>query len=155
MEVGRAQFPNIKSTQVLFGGVDGEDQLFYIHHFHLHNNEPCLSTKICITHVSNRPFYSYVWNQGWSSHCFDTNLPALLCRSSYSYANHYFSRTISITKQRFVSKQGHHQPHIHSKARVLSSQLKNGLFFLGITAVPREIKDNAYAKCRGGGGGGG
>ena len=35
-----------------------------------------------------------------------------------------FSRTISITKQRrFVSKQGHRQPHIHSKARVLSPQL--------------------------------
>ena len=34
------------------------------------------------------------------------------------------SRTISITKQRkFVSKQGHCQPHIHSKARVLSPQL--------------------------------
>ena len=26
--------------------------------------------------------------------------------------------------------------------------------FLGITMVPREIKDNAYAKFRGGGGGG-
>ena len=31
---------------------------------------------------------------------------------------------ISITKQRrFVSKQGHRQPHIHSKARILSPQL--------------------------------
>ena len=34
-----------------------------------------------------------------------------------------FSRTISITKQRrFVSKQHHCQPHIHSKARVRSPQ---------------------------------
>jgi len=77
---------------------------------------------------NNRPFYSYVWNRGWSWPCFDTNLPALSCKSSYSYANQYFSRTISITKQRrFASKQGHRQPHIHSKARVLSPQLKNGL----------------------------
>ena len=77
----------------------------------------------------NRPFYSYVWNRGWSWPCFDTNLPSLSCTSSYSYANQYFSRTISITKQRrFVSKQGHRQPHIHSKARVVSPQLKNGLF---------------------------
>ena len=81
--------------------------------------------------LHNRPFYSYVWNRGWSWPCFDTNLPALSCKSSYSYANQYFSRTISITKQRrFVSKQGHRQPHIHSKARVLSPQLKNGLFVL-------------------------
>ena len=70
----------------------------------------------------------------------DTNLPALSCKSSYSYANQYFSRTISITKQkRFVSKKGHRQPHIHSKARVLSPQLKNGLFtyarFLGVNKV--------------------
>ena len=27
---------------------------------------------------------------------FDTNLPALLCKSSYSYANQYFSRSISM-----------------------------------------------------------
>ena len=60
---------------------------------------------------------------------FDTNLPALLCKSSYSSANQYFSVTISITQQRrFVSKRGHRQPHIQSKARVLSAQLQNGLF---------------------------
>ena len=36
----------------------------------------------------------------------------------------YFSRTISITKQRrLVSKQGHRQSHIHSNARVLRPQL--------------------------------
>ena len=55
---------------------------------------------------------------------FDTNLPALLGKSSYSSGNYYFSRTISITKKRgFVSKQAHREPHIHSKARVLSPQL--------------------------------
>ena len=62
----------------------------------------------------NRPFYSCVWKRGSGWPCFDTNLPALLCKSSYSYANQYFSRTISITKQRrFVSKQGHPQPRFH------------------------------------------
>ena len=71
-----------------------------------------------------RPIYSYGWKQGWRWPCSDTNLRALLCKSSYSYANEYFSRTISITKQRrFVSKQGHRQPPIHSKVRVLSPQL--------------------------------
>ena len=74
--------------------------------------------------VYKRPIYSYGWKRGWRWPCSDTNLRALLCKSSYSYANWYFSRTISITKQRrFVSKQGHRQPHIHSKDRVLSPQL--------------------------------
>ena len=36
---------------------------------------------------SNRPFYSYGWKRGWRWPCFGTNLPALLCKSSYSYAN--------------------------------------------------------------------
>ena len=62
----------------------------------------------------NRPFYSCGWKRGWGWPCFDTNLPALLCKSSHSYAYKYFSRTISITKQRrFVSKQGHPQPRFH------------------------------------------
>ena len=69
----------------------------------------------------NSPFYRYGWKGGWRWPCFDTNLPALSCNSSYSYSNKYFSRPISITKQRrFESKPGHRQPHIHSKARVLS-----------------------------------
>ena len=84
------------------------------------------TSRLCKNgHFHIRPFYSYVWNRGWSWPCFDTNLPALSCKSSYSYANQYFSRTISLTKQRrFVSKQGHRQPHIRSKARVLSPPLK-------------------------------
>ena len=35
-----------------------------------------------------------------------------------------------MTKQRFVSKQGHRQPHIHSKARERGPQLLNGLLSL-------------------------
>ena len=54
----------------------------------------------------NRAFYSYGWKQGWRWPCFDTNLPALLCKSSYSYANQYFSRTIIFPYQ---SKGGLHQ----------------------------------------------
>ena len=69
-------------------------------------------------HLFNRAFYSYGWKQaGWRWPCFDTNLPALLCKSSSSYANQSFSRTISITKQRrFASKQGYSQLHMHSQA---------------------------------------
>ena len=90
---------------------------------------------------NKRPFYSYVWNRGWTWPCFETNLPALSCKSSYSYANQYFSLTISITKQRrFVSKQGHREPHIHSKARVLSPQLKNGLFSFRKTSIKLSLK---------------
>ena len=71
-----------------------------------------------------RTFYSYGWKWAWRWPCFGTNLSALLCKSSYSYSNLYFSVTISITKQRrFVSKKGHRQPHIHWKARVQSLQL--------------------------------
>ena len=33
----------------------------YIQYFHVHNNAPCLSTKICITHVSN-----FSWVLQWS-----------------------------------------------------------------------------------------
>ena len=64
--------------------------------------------------------------RGWSWPCFDTNLPASSCKSSCSYANYcsIFSRILSIAKQRrFVSKQGHRQTHIHSKARILSPPL--------------------------------
>ena len=44
--------------------------------------------------------HSYEWKWRWRWPCFDTNLPALLCKSTCSYANYYFSKTISITKQR-------------------------------------------------------
>ena len=33
----------------------------------------------------NRPFYSYRWKRGWSWPCFDTTLPALLCKSCCFY----------------------------------------------------------------------
>ena len=113
-----------------------------------------LGVKLSLGHAGfnpNRPFYSYAWNRGWGWPCFDTNLPALSCKSSYSYANQYFSRTISITKKRrFVSKQGHRQPHIHSKARVLSPQLKNGLLpeeplgplYMSVTSLLRSPTRN-------------
>ena len=45
----------------------------------------------------NSPLYSYRWKRGWSWPCFDTTLPALLCQP---------------------------QPHVHSKARILSRQLE-------------------------------
>ena len=35
----------------------------------------------------NSPFYSCRWKRGWSWPCFDTTLPALLCKSCLSYAN--------------------------------------------------------------------
>ena len=35
----------------------------------------------------SKPFYSYEWKRGWRWPCFDTNLLALLCKSSFSYAN--------------------------------------------------------------------
>ena len=38
-----------------------------------------------VNKVSIRPFYSYGWKRGWGWPCFDTNLPALLFKSSYSY----------------------------------------------------------------------
>ena len=78
---------------------------------YIRDETPCL---MLFAIISNRPFYSCVWKRDWGWPCFDTNLSALLCKSSYSYANYYFSRTISITKQRrFVSKQGHPQPRFH------------------------------------------
>ena len=74
--------------------------------------------------VYNSPFYSYRWKQGCSWPCFDTNLLALLCKSGFSYAKYEFFRIISIRKgKRFVSKHGQSQPHVYSKARILSSQL--------------------------------
>ena len=39
------------------------------------------------SNLGNRPFYSCGWKRGWGWPCFDTNLLALLCKSSYSYAN--------------------------------------------------------------------
>ena len=70
------------------------------------------------------PFYSYRWKRGQSWPCFDTSLLALLCKSCCSYANLYFSSITFTTKgRRFVSKQGQPQPHVHSKARLLSPQL--------------------------------
>ena len=48
-----------------------------------------------------------------------------------SYVNQVivFFSIFSIRKGRtFLPKQGQLQPHIHSKARILSSQLQNGLF---------------------------
>ena len=44
--------------------------------------------------------------------------------------------------------------HLHNNAPCLSTKILHNRcfqFFLGITMVPREIKDNAYAKFRGGG----
>ena len=32
-------------------------------------------------------YYTYRWKRGWSWPCFDTNFPALLCKSSFSYAD--------------------------------------------------------------------
>ena len=40
-----------------------------------------------------------------------------------------------IKQRRFVSKQGHRQPNIHSKARVLSPQLLNGLLHVVTKSV--------------------
>ena len=48
-----AQFPNkIKSREVLYGGVDGEEDQFFIYilHFHLDDNAPCLSPKALHSH---------------------------------------------------------------------------------------------------------
>ena len=76
--LGRAQFPNkIKSREVLYSGVDGEEDQFFINilHLHLDDNTPCLSPKALHSH----------WFQ----------------------------------------------------------------LLLGITVVPKEIKDNTYAKFRG------
>ena len=52
------------------------------------------------TDHSKRPFYSYGWNWGWGWPCFDTNLLALLCKSSYSYAKH----TVAFFKDNFHNK---------------------------------------------------
>ena len=50
---------------------------------------------------------------------------SLLCKSCFSSANWYFLSKIYICKGRkFVSRQGQPQPHVHSKARILST-LKN------------------------------
>ena len=40
--------------------------------------------------VAYSPSYSYRWKRGWSWPCFDTTLPAWLCKSCFSYANWYF-----------------------------------------------------------------
>ena len=64
---------------------------------------------------------------------------------------------ISITKQRrFVSNQGHRQPHIHSKAKVLSPQLKNGLLpeeplgplYMSVTSLLRSPTRNWVFRTR-------
>ena len=35
----------------------------------------------------NRPFYNYGWQRGWSRPCFDTTIPAFLCKSCFFYSN--------------------------------------------------------------------
>ena len=75
-----------------------------------------------------RPFYSFLlsclafeWKWGWRWPCFDRNLPAFLMLMML------FSCLlvgICIWKAvRFLTKQGQLQPHFHSKARQLSTQL--------------------------------
>ena len=60
----------------------------------------------------------------------------------FQHANLYFSTIISMRKQkRFVSKQGQPRPRTQLKARVLTKQLKNGLFeatLLGPLLPPRN-----------------
>ena len=47
-----------------------------------------------------------------------------MCKSWYPDANKPVNMIIYIgKKRRFVTKQGHRQPHFYSKARALSSQL--------------------------------
>ena len=46
---------------------------------------------------------------------------------------------------RFVSKQGQPQPHVLSKARAPSPQLKNGL----LTIIFLHYHKNALASCKG------
>ena len=72
----------------------------------------------------NTLFDSYRWKGRWSWPCFDTTLSALLCKSFCSYANWHFLSIICTRKgKRSVSKQGPPQPHVLSKAGILSSQL--------------------------------
>ena len=48
---------------------------------------------------------SYRWKRGWSWRCFDTTLPALLCKSCCSYDNRYFLNIVFIRKgKRFVTR---------------------------------------------------
>ena len=73
--------------------------------------------------VAFSPSFSCRWKRGWSWPCFDTTLPALLCKSCFSYANWYFffSKIYMYKGRRFVLKEGQTQPHVHSKARILST----------------------------------
>ena len=67
---------------------------------------------------TNRPFNScvlsclaFVWKWGWCWPCYDRNLPAILMLM------------MLFVFVRFLSKQGQHQPHFHSRARQLSTKL--------------------------------
>ena len=72
----------------------------------------------------NSPFYSYRWKRGWSWRCFGTNLPDYYANYVVLMLTRILLSIISIRKgKRFVSKQGQAQPHVHSKARMLSPQL--------------------------------
>ena len=55
---------------------------------------PYWTVEISGLHNSNRAYYSCLlrelaseWHRGWRIHCFDTDLPVLLCKSSLSYAH--------------------------------------------------------------------
>ena len=56
---------------------------FLIRHWVSFRTFSCIVTPFF--HYNKRPFYSYGWKWCRRWPCFDTNLPALLCKSSYSY----------------------------------------------------------------------
>ena len=65
-------FPPIAAERLVFA------DKYTVYSFFLYSKE---------TVESILPLYSYWWKRGWSWPCFNTTLPALLCKSCYSYAD--------------------------------------------------------------------
>ena len=61
---------------------------------------------------------------GRETYCFETLL--FLCK--LVFFNYNFHKNTKSRQKRFVSKQGQPRPHTQLKARLLTEQLKNGLF---------------------------
>ena len=96
---------------------------------HLYVNRPLVGCVVywleCQAAV-NRPCFCYRWTRGWSWR------PCLWYNTLLRYyVNYvvlmllYFLSIISMRKgKRLLSKQGQPQPHVHSKARILSTIVK-------------------------------
>ena len=97
-----------------------ENNFFLISYFPIFN-------KICCCCCCCKYFYMECLKMahlGRLTYCFETLL--FLCK--LVFFNYNFHKNIRSRLKRFLSKQGQPRPHTQLKARLLTEQLKNGLF---------------------------